>query len=38
MERKNMFCLNLDGKTDAYDCGDLLLRQIDTRMQAEEKN
>ena len=37
MERKNMFCLNLDGKTDAYDCGDLLLRQIDARMQAEEK-
>lgn len=37
MERKNMFTLNLDGKTDAYECGDLLLRQIDARMQAEEK-
>ena len=37
MERKNMFTLNLDGVTDAYECGDLLLRQIDARMQAEEK-
>lgn len=37
MERKNMFCLNLDGETDAYECEDLLLRQIDARMQAEEK-
>ena len=37
MERKNMFTLNLDGETDAYECGDLLLRQIDARMQAEEK-